>query len=120
MLRAKNEFTRLLVSNFRDCFRFYRDVLGLEPGFGSEDDSNADFAIGPSYLMRPTVYADGGLERAWRTSILPLLEELHYGDSVDVPGRYGLAALRRGLPASAAALTPAPDESSPYVGTDPP
>jgi 5-methylcytosine-specific restriction protein B len=56
---------------------------------------DADFAIGPSYLMRPGVYADGGLERVWRTSILPLLEELHYGDGVDVPGRYGLTALRR-------------------------
>ncbi|MGV9549187.1 hypothetical protein ACWDR6_12380, partial [Streptomyces ardesiacus] len=31
------------------------------------------------YLMKPGVYRDGGLERTWRTKILPLLEEHHYG-----------------------------------------
>lgn len=39
-----------------------------------------DFKIGPSYFMRDAIFADGGLERAWRTSILPLLEEHHHGD----------------------------------------
>lgn len=42
----KYEFTRILVSNFRDCFLFYRDVLGLKPGYGSENDTYADFIIG--------------------------------------------------------------------------
>lgn len=42
----KYEFTRLLVTNFRACFRFYRDALGLTPGFGSEDDTYADFVVG--------------------------------------------------------------------------
>ncbi|WP_031088646.1 DUF4357 domain-containing protein [Streptomyces sp. NRRL WC-3549] len=55
---------------------------------------DADFAIGPSYLMKPGVYRDGGLERTWRTKILPLLEEYHYGEGVDIPARYGLDALR--------------------------
>ncbi|MFW0786142.1 AAA family ATPase [Gordonia sp. CPCC 206044] len=55
-----------------------------------------DFKIGPSYLMRDAVYARGGLERVWRTAILPLLEEFHYGDrTIDVRSRYGLAAVRR-------------------------
>jgi 5-methylcytosine-specific restriction protein B len=45
---------------------------------------DADFAIGPSYLMKPGVYRDGGLERTWRTKILPLLEEYHYGEGLDV------------------------------------
>ncbi|MFF3285633.1 DUF4357 domain-containing protein [Streptomyces sp. NPDC003023] len=54
-----------------------------------------DFAIGPSYLMKPGVYRDGGLERTWRTKILPLLEEHHYGEGLDVVARYGLGALRR-------------------------
>ncbi|WP_436738928.1 AAA family ATPase [Streptomyces sp. BBFR102] len=54
-----------------------------------------DFRIGPSYLMRPSVYEEGGLERVWRSAILPLLEEHHYGDDlVDVEARYGLTALR--------------------------
>ncbi|MFE5492197.1 DUF4357 domain-containing protein [Streptomyces virginiae] len=55
---------------------------------------DADFRIGPSYLMKKGVYREGGLERTWRTKILPLLEEHHYGEGVDVEKRYGLAALR--------------------------
>ncbi|MGV9549708.1 DUF4357 domain-containing protein, partial [Streptomyces ardesiacus] len=55
---------------------------------------DADFAIGPSYLMKPGVYRDGGLERTWRTKILPLLEEHHYGEGLDVAARYGLDSLR--------------------------
>jgi 5-methylcytosine-specific restriction protein B len=55
---------------------------------------DADFAIGPSYLMKPGVYRDGGLERTWRTKILPLLEEHHYGEGLDIAARYGLDALR--------------------------
>ena len=53
-----------------------------------------DFRIGPSYLMKKGVYREGGLERTWRTKILPLLEEYHYGEGLDVEGRYGLPALR--------------------------
>jgi len=29
---------RFLVDDFGEAFRFYRDVLGLEPGFGEEGD----------------------------------------------------------------------------------
>ncbi len=73
---------------------------GLDAGIADlHDELNArveddDFKIGPSYFMRPAVHADGGLERAWRTAILPLLEEHHYGDGVDVRSRYGLDAIR--------------------------
>lgn len=56
-----------------------------------------DFRIGPSYLMKKGVYREGGLERTWRTKILPLLEEHHYGEGVDVEQRYGPAALRESL-----------------------
>ncbi|MGN9761078.1 AAA family ATPase [Streptomyces sp. SD31] len=59
---------------------------------------DADFAIGPSYLMKPGVYRDGGLERTWRTKILPLLEEHHYGEGLDVGARYGLDSLRERRP----------------------
>ncbi|MFE5033168.1 AAA family ATPase [Streptomyces sp. NPDC056683] len=59
---------------------------------------DADFAIGPSYLMKPGVYRDGGLDRTWRTKILPLLEEHHYGEGLDIAGRYGLASLREQRP----------------------
>jgi len=53
-----------------------------------------DFKIGPSYFMRKAVHQPGGLERVWRTAILPLLEEHHYGDGIDVRARYGLDAIR--------------------------
>lgn len=56
-----------------------------------------DFAIGPSYLMKPGAYRPGGLERTWRTKILPLLEEYHYGEGTDIDERYGLDALRKSL-----------------------
>lgn len=57
-----------------------------------------DFKIGPSYLMRDDVATDDGLDRIWRTQILPLLEEFHYGDpSATVPKRYGLASLRAAI-----------------------
>jgi catechol 2,3-dioxygenase-like lactoylglutathione lyase family enzyme len=38
--------TRLLVDDFIACFRFYRDVLGLEPGLGDETSGYASFTSG--------------------------------------------------------------------------
>ncbi|MCU4746515.1 MULTISPECIES: DUF4357 domain-containing protein [unclassified Streptomyces] len=60
----------------------------------NERIGDPDFAIGPSYLMKPGVYRDNGLDRTWRTKILPLLEEHHYGEGLDIGARYGLDALR--------------------------
>ncbi|GAB3360195.1 DUF4357 domain-containing protein [Amycolatopsis echigonensis] len=59
--------------------------------------ADPDFHVGPSYLMKRGVYRDGGLERTWRTKILPLLEEHHYGEDIDVEKRYGVPALRRAI-----------------------
>ena len=42
----KFAYTRLLVSNFKACFIFYRDVMGFQPTFGSENDVYADFNTG--------------------------------------------------------------------------
>jgi 5-methylcytosine-specific restriction protein B len=58
--------------------------------------ADREYAVGPSYLMKHSVHTRaGGLERVWRTEIMPLLEELHYGEGVDLATTYGLAALRR-------------------------
>lgn len=38
--------TRLLVANFKNCFLFYRDVLGFEVTWGNELDVYADFKTG--------------------------------------------------------------------------
>lgn len=45
-MNYKYEFTRLLVSNFKECFLFYRDMMGFSVGFGTEDDTYADFTVG--------------------------------------------------------------------------
>lgn len=74
-----------------------------------------DFKIGPSYLMRKAVYADGGLDLAWETAILPLLEEHHYGelDRAEVAARYGLDAIALRVDKAAAADTQDADDASP-------
>jgi catechol 2,3-dioxygenase-like lactoylglutathione lyase family enzyme len=45
-MNFRYDYTRLLVSNFKACFLFYRDVMGFQPTYGSEDDIYADFNIG--------------------------------------------------------------------------
>jgi 5-methylcytosine-specific restriction protein B len=69
--------------------------------------TDSDFKIGPSYFMRERIATDTtdkALDLMWRTDILPLLEEHHFGDrNVDVPGRYGLPSLRKSLAAKSAA-----------------
>ena len=78
-----------------------RLLEALNRRIGEHPSADRDFRIGPSYLMRPAVH--GGpraLERLWRTQILPLLAEYHWGDGTQIPERYGLDALREelGLP----------------------
>ena len=41
---------RLLVDDFGAAFRFYRDLLGLEPSFGDEAGPYASFATEPASL----------------------------------------------------------------------
>jgi len=50
---------------------------------------DADAAIGPSYLMKLSIYArPDGLERVWQYEIMPLLEDLFYGQR-DLAEAYG-------------------------------
>ena len=75
-----------------------------------EDD---DFKIGPSYFMRSAVHDEGGLERTWNTSILPLLEEHHYGEltSAQVEARYGLPAIASRVDGQSVALSSSQEEA---------
>jgi lactoylglutathione lyase len=41
---------RLLVTDFPACFRFYRDVMGLEVGWGDENSGYADFKTGQTTI----------------------------------------------------------------------
>jgi 5-methylcytosine-specific restriction protein B len=55
-----------------------------------------DLAIGPSYLMKPSIYRrEDGLESVWETALLPLLAEHHYGSPPSVLDRYRLTTLRQ-------------------------
>jgi 5-methylcytosine-specific restriction protein B len=57
--------------------------------------ADADAAIGPSYLMKRAVHErPDGLERVWQYEIMPLLEDLFYGQR-DLDEQYGLDSLRR-------------------------
>ena len=59
--------------------------------------ADADAAIGPSYLMKSSIYdRTDGLERVWQYEILPLLEDLFYGQR-DIGSQYGLSSLRRSI-----------------------
>lgn len=56
--------------------------------------ADEEFSIGPSYFMT----SDGGapdIERVWRYSIMPLLEEHYYGTGRDLEADFGLAAIRK-------------------------
>jgi DNA polymerase III delta prime subunit len=63
------------------------------------EDTDRDFKIGPSYLMRQEAATQVGLERIWKHDILPLLEEHYYGRLTrpQVHERFGLASLQAGL-----------------------
>ncbi|MEU5097548.1 AAA family ATPase [Streptomyces sp. NPDC020996] len=56
------------------------------------------FRVGPSYFMQDLAHTgDGALERLWRTQIIPLLTEHHWGDGVEVETVYALDTLRERL-----------------------
>lgn len=75
----------------------------LEALNGAIGEEDRDFKIGPSYLMTPDAEREGGLERIWRHSILPLLEEHYYGRLTrdQVHQRFGLDTIRSMLDATA-------------------
>ena len=61
---------------------------------------DSDAAIGPSYLMDERIYQrDDGLDRVWQYSIMPLLEDLFYGQR-DLAEHYGLPSLRKAVHAT--------------------
>jgi 5-methylcytosine-specific restriction enzyme B len=64
--------------------------------------ADSDAAIGPSYLMDERIYqrADG-FDRVWQYSIMPLLEDLFYGQR-DLEELYGLPSLRKAIAAAPA------------------
>jgi hypothetical protein len=61
----------------------------------------SDYAVGPSYLMSSDLdVSENRLTDIWKHEILPLLEEHHFGDGIDIEKRYGLKSLRARLQAA--------------------
>lgn len=79
--------------------------------------NDRDARIGPSYLM-PTDQnlTDARLEQIWKYEILPLVEEMHYGDNRDIAGEFGLAVLRRRVSRSSQADIGGADHGGPGLG----
>jgi len=67
--------------------------------------NDEDFAIGPSYLMTKRVADPGGLERIWKTAIIPLLAEHYFGEGRHIENEFGLTALRKRLAGPASVAT---------------
>jgi 5-methylcytosine-specific restriction enzyme B len=71
---------------------------------------DSDAAIGPSYLMRREIYPrEDGLDQVWQYDIMPLLEDLFYGQR-DLPELYGLASLRKAIAAGPASSVSEPSQ----------
>src|SRR4030042_2861410 len=68
MMTYKYEFTRLLVSDFKGCFLFYRDVLGFQVGFGTENDPYAEFTLG---AVNISLFDKQAMSKVLGTSHLP-------------------------------------------------
>jgi hypothetical protein len=62
--------------------------------------ADSDAAIGPSYLIGEKIYQlKDGLDRVWQYEIMPLLEDLFYGQR-DLDEFYGLSSLRTAIAAT--------------------
>lgn len=68
-MNFKFEYTRLLVTNFKDCFLFYRDIMGFKATYGSEDDVYADFDTGATTIA---LFSRQAMSEAVATTNLPL------------------------------------------------
>lgn len=64
----KFEYIRLLVSNFRACFMFYKDVMGFQATYGTENDTYADFNTGSVSIA---LFDKLEMSKAIGTSLLP-------------------------------------------------
>ena len=82
--------------------------------------ADKDFSIGPSYFMTstaPDAFSEARLQRVWRTSVTPLLEEHFYGRWENREAQFALSALLRAVEGGGAtSLEAAQDEGA---GTTP-
>jgi 5-methylcytosine-specific restriction protein B len=97
------------------------DLLkALNQAIGTE---GRDLQIGPSYLMRPDVDRQGGIERVWKHDLMPLLEEHYYGHKSreTIHREFGLDAIRAkvgGLAPPAVVADESPDGGDEEIGLE--
>lgn len=77
--------TRLLVDNYKECFLFYRDVLGFDVSWGDENSNYADFKFNGATLgvfdRKQMIKAIGGdystdIEKVDRTALIFSVESV--------------------------------------------
>ena len=68
--------------------------------------------------MRESAFTDTGPQRIWRTSILPLLEEHHYGDGINIEQRYRTDTIRKRVAAHIDAQTESLGDATITADTD--
>ncbi|WP_051860290.1 McrB family protein [Streptomyces anulatus] len=60
--------------------------------------NDRDFRVGHSYLMQSMAHSSPrALDLIWRSQVIPLLTEYHWGDGTDIEETYGLAGIREHL-----------------------
>jgi len=64
--------TRLLVTNFPGCFRFYRDILHFKPSWGDENDTYASFTQGEDSTIVLAIFQRQEMSAVLETNSLPL------------------------------------------------
>jgi lactoylglutathione lyase len=64
--------TRLLVVHFPECFRFYRDILQLQPHWGDEADSYASFTRFGENEVVLAIFKRQEMSKVLGTDALPL------------------------------------------------
>jgi catechol 2,3-dioxygenase-like lactoylglutathione lyase family enzyme len=62
---------RLLVVNFAECFRFYRDIIGLRVKWGNEADSYASFSVPGEQIPNLALFDRQSMADALGLSDLP-------------------------------------------------
>ena len=99
---VKQVLPRWLTANFDDF-----DVSAKVLARLNELLDARDYAIGPSYFMKTWISDLESLEDVWDSDILPLLEEHHAGEGLDVAQQYSLLDI---LAEVGAAAEPESDE----------
>ncbi len=90
---------RLLVANFSECFRFYRDVLGLLLNIGDENGPYASFSVGGAEIA---LFSRDAMAEAVGTSALLSVAEAKDKAAImiavsDVDAAYHAVVARGGM-----------------------